>query len=171
MQWFIWEYVTVGVQYMPSVAWPQVGTLAWIGGDFRCFSPLANICPSGTSPPQSVRDSFAQPPKPWQEKAHHRPLVCIAAFLVLAEWGGTYSMNVFLPLALYSELNHTGDGSDVKYVSFFHFFFFSVCGKQWTCVTENEQFSLSTLSLYEVSEFGVSHEVWAVTVNQGLSPR
>lgn len=148
---------------MPSVAWPQVGTLAWIRGDFRCCSPLANICPSGTSPPQSVLDSFAQPPKPWQKKAHHRPLVCIAAFLVLAEWSGTYSMNVFLPLALYSELNHTRDGSDVKYVS--------VCGKQWTCVTENEQFSLSTLSLYEVSEFGVSHEGWTVTVNQGLIPR
>ncbi len=32
-------------------------------------------------------------------------------------------MNVFISLALYSELNHTGDGSDVKYVSCFSFLF------------------------------------------------
>lgn len=130
-------------------------------GDFRCWTPLANICLSGTSPPQSIRDSFAQPPKAWQEKASHRSLVCISAFLVLAERGRTYSVNVVLWAESYRRRQQCKN---------LFFFFFSV----WQAMNlRSWNWTVQTLySLFMRAQgLGVSHEGWAVTVNQGLSPR
>jgi len=64
-------------------------------GDFRCWTPLANICPSGTSPPQSICDSLAQPP---QSKARESPPQVSSwhCSILSFGWGRTYSVNVVL---------------------------------------------------------------------------
>lgn len=167
MQWFICEYVTVGVHAISSMA---SGWHAGLDkGGFPLLLPFSQHLPVWHIS-TSVNPWFLCPAP--QTMARESPpqalLVCIAAFWVLAECGGACSMNVFLPLALYSELIHTGEK---KIIILIYLFFVSICGKQWTCLTETEQSSLSTQSLYEVSRFGVSHEGRSVTVNQGLSPR
>lgn len=161
MQWFIWEYVAVGVYFISSEA---AGWHTGLDkGDFRCWTPLANICPSGTSPPQSIRDSFAQPPKAWQEKASRRSLVCISAFLVLAERDRTYSVNVVLWAESYRRRQQCKS-----------LFFLSLSLSVWQAMNLcNWNWTVHTLYFLfmRAQGLGVSHESWAVTVNQGLSPR
>lgn len=171
MQWFICEYVTVGVQYMPSVAWPQVGTLAWIRGGFPLLLPFSQHLPVWHISTSVSLWFFCPAPQTMARESPPQAFslhCCILSF----GWMRWHIFNERIPpigSVLWAESYRRWQRCKICF--FFSFLFFSVCGKQWTCVTENEQFSLSTLSLYEVSEIGVSHEGWAVTVNQGLSPR